>query len=513
MLISGATIADALHTRWGFSYETANVVQQQREVLQVLPLDPFGELNPQTLYISRVSALSQMRGKLSDLQLLCIGDAPVPVWCEYQHDLNLFVFPESITLETLLKNARQVFISFLQAKLDNASFMEACSNATNFAGLFRAAATLGNLAVILLDFNGRVLAMSHEVSTEDPLWHQIQDSGSAQSLGLYRADTRLRPMPKSNFYYQSLGGWGVQMGTLMVLCEDGAPSELMLKRIEVLVFYIESLMAKTSIVPNSEKHKFDEFVLSLLAGRTYSEETVASRLDHYCYFCESPFYVLVVQFGVRDPAQDYQELEKYLILQPGELLYYYENWAVLITSTRIRGMQVYASLENLKGFLQTHRFHMGVSQSIERFSELRQAFLQAERAISFGSLLRPDYCIHIYEDYIPYHILENCSRTTNLSNYCMQSIKNLRAYDLKNRTEPLHTLKTFLACNQNSVQTAARLFIHRNTVSYRVAKCKEIMQASLEDGEELFQVMLSIKIIEYLLAVNGEMSSEQFEGI
>ena len=39
------------------------------------------------------------------------------------------------------------------------------------------------------------------------------------------------------------------------------------------------------------------------------------------------------------------------------------------------------------------------------------------------------------------------------------------------------------------------------------------MQASLEDGEELFQVMLSIKIIEYLLAVNGEMSSEQFEGI
>ena len=52
--------------------------------------------------------------------------------------------------------------------------------------------------------------------------------------------------------------------------------------------------------------------------------------------------------------------------------------------------------------------------------------------------------------------------------------------------------------NQNSTLTAKDLFIHRNTMLYRINKIKELTNIDFSNTEETFQVLLSYKIMNYI---------------
>lgn len=47
------------------------------------------------------------------------------------------------------------------------------------------------------------------------------------------------------------------------------------------------------------------------------------------------------------------------------------------------------------------------------------------------------------------------------------------------------------------MRTAEILFIHRNTVRYRINKCMELLGSDLEDGNEIFAFILSLRMLEY----------------
>ncbi|WP_024794963.1 PucR family transcriptional regulator [Tomitella biformata] len=54
--------------------------------------------------------------------------------------------------------------------------------------------------------------------------------------------------------------------------------------------------------------------------------------------------------------------------------------------------------------------------------------------------------------------------------------------------ELLASLREYLACGMHVERTAERLFVHQNTVRYRVARCEEAIQASLRDPRVAMEV-------------------------
>jgi hypothetical protein len=55
-------------------------------------------------------------------------------------------------------------------------------------------------------------------------------------------------------------------------------------------------------------------------------------------------------------------------------------------------------------------------------------------------------------------------------------------------SELIATLRAYLACGMHVERTATRLFVHQNTVRYRIARFEELTGASLGDIEVLFEV-------------------------
>ena len=81
--------------------------------------------------------------------------------------------------------------------------------------------------------------------------------------------------------------------------------------------------------------------------------------------------------------------------------------------------------------------------------------------------------------------------------YCHQNIQELGDYDRLHHTELCATLQVYLEQTKSLVRTAEILFIHRNTVRYRINKCMELLGSDLEDGNEIFALILSLRMLEY----------------
>lgn len=138
---------------------------------------------------------------------------------------------------------------------------------------------------------------------------------------------------------------------------------------------------------------------------------------------------------------------------------------------------------------------VGVSGKFHDIHLLRKALNEAQDALEVGSRLHSDYSVFKFEDYSTYIMLEHLSRTEDISRYSNHVIQQLQRYDEANGTELLHTLSTYVNCNCSIKETAAAMFMHRNSVIYRLNNIRKICDVNLDDPDTQFSIRLSFCIL------------------
>lgn len=74
------------------------------------------------------------------------------------------------------------------------------------------------------------------------------------------------------------------------------------------------------------------------------------------------------------------------------------------------------------------------------------------------------------------------------------TIINLIKYDNNYNSELLKTLSIYFECELNISQTSKKLFIHRNTLNYRLNKIREILGYDFKNPKYLYTLYLAIKV-------------------
>ena len=75
-----------------------------------------------------------------------------------------------------------------------------------------------------------------------------------------------------------------------------------------------------------------------------------------------------------------------------------------------------------------------------------------------------------------------------------KTLGKLIAYDNERNAELVTTLEGFFACHGNLTQTANKLHIHRNTLTYRLEQIASITQLDLDDPDARFSLQLALKL-------------------
>lgn len=135
----------------------------------------------------------------------------------------------------------------------------------------------------------------------------------------------------------------------------------------------------------------------------------------------------------------------------------------------------------------------GVASSL---LNVQNSYDQAEQSIADGSR---DETYSYLLSYKPRNMKElfKFIPEKEVRDTCRVTLKQL-AYP-KNQTEEdlRKTLQTYLFCGSCITKTAETLFVHRNTIKYRLKKCEEILGTDLSEEETCFQIQLALLLTEY----------------
>ncbi|WP_433570024.1 PucR family transcriptional regulator [Tractidigestivibacter sp.] len=139
-------------------------------------------------------------------------------------------------------------------------------------------------------------------------------------------------------------------------------------------------------------------------------------------------------------------------------------------------------------------WHAAVSLSFDSVEGLKLAYRQAEHAMSYGVRLKPGDALYDYRNYLIYDFLEDVSHHTRLRDYVLPVWTQIKDYDRQHDTEYGATLATYLRYSKDINRTAEILFVHRNTVRYRLERISELFGVDLEDDTTSANLVLSNEI-------------------
>lgn len=93
-----------------------------------------------------------------------------------------------------------------------------------------------------------------------------------------------------------------------------------------------------------------------------------------------------------------------------------------------------------------------------------------------------------------YQLLTALGTNPEASRFFRKTLGRLITHDDNKNAELVETLEAFFTCHGNLSQTANRLHIHRNTLTYRLERIAAITQLDLDDPDARFSLQLALKL-------------------
>lgn len=145
--------------------------------------------------------------------------------------------------------------------------------------------------------------------------------------------------------------------------------------------------------------------------------------------------------------------------------------------------------------------HIGIGTRLLDFKNVILSYKRARAAVSMA--VQFDYPFMSFDEMGVYQILFSIEDTQILENMYHQLLDPLINYDQKHNGELEKTLYYYLIYDGNQQLMAKNLYMHRNTISYRLTKIKELIQCDLLSFEEKLPYMLAYYIKEMKIKENS----------
>jgi sugar diacid utilization regulator len=135
---------------------------------------------------------------------------------------------------------------------------------------------------------------------------------------------------------------------------------------------------------------------------------------------------------------------------------------------------------------------VGIGNSYKDLKMMKQSLNEAELAIDSAKCQGLDDTITKYKDIGIYGLLFSINNRTVLENYFTET---LGAINIENKDNNLiEILETYLNENCNITVTAEKLFLHRNTLKYKIKKIEELLNCDLHNFDDCIKVKIALYI-------------------
>ncbi|MCL4517099.1 MAG: PucR family transcriptional regulator ligand-binding domain-containing protein [Firmicutes bacterium] len=139
-----------------------------------------------------------------------------------------------------------------------------------------------------------------------------------------------------------------------------------------------------------------------------------------------------------------------------------------------------------------------VSVGIGRFYpdvlDLRRSYAEAREALLLGKRVWGGESVVHYDDLGVYRLLLKCADPNEVRVFVQEYLGRLVEYDKAHKTAMIKTLDAYLKANSCLADAAGSLFIHVNSLKYRLRQIQEILGVNLSDPEVVLNLRMAMKI-------------------
>ncbi len=180
---------------------------------------------------------------------------------------------------------------------------------------------------------------------------------------------------------------------------------------------------------------------------------------------------------------------------PNDLMIRYRSCVIILLSRK----QPISSeeMDTMEATLHSYRIICGISSCFSMLNQLSAYYQQALAALDIGRRVNGSCNLYLYNDYIEYVFIRKYAETEDPLQYVMPGLLGFANDDRPQNTGMLKTLLYYIKHNRSVQKTSQALTIHRNTVTYRVSKCAELLGLDLNDGLQMLHLIHSLQILEY----------------
>jgi len=175
----------------------------------------------------------------------------------------------------------------------------------------------------------------------------------------------------------------------------------------------------------------------------------------------------------------------------------WESYLICLVGTDRNGLITPETDQALRKLAKAHHLLVGVSNVFSQISQFSEFFEQAQEVLKFANRMKRSDPIFYYLDFALYMMLDRIDDGKFLAQCCHPALQQLSRYDQKNGTDLLPTLSTYTMTGFNKTTTAKEMYIHRNTVNYRIQQIEQLCGIDLSDEKLLFTLQLSFQLHAY----------------
>ncbi len=165
--------------------------------------------------------------------------------------------------------------------------------------------------------------------------------------------------------------------------------------------------------------------------------------------------------------------------------FYYASYFVIIMNAMTKE-QVRRIVDDFAAKIQRRMTEdsvvIGVSSQVTDITNLHVAYARAKAAVQMACARK--MALQYFDDMGIYRLLFSVQDTALLRELCEKPLAPLLEYDKAHGSEYINTLALYLKYDGSIQKVAAELFVHRNTIQYRMNNIRQLLDCQLETQQE-----------------------------
>lgn len=341
--------------------------------------------------------------------------------------------------------------------------------------------------ILLLDYYYNTI-----YSTSDKISVKIQDNleNNIENLNIYMNN---RKVEKESCVVQKIFSKDIIFGYITIFDTDTLSFDK-LNVIEQFSLMFAIFFYKNDIVLEREKRIQENLLLDIIEGKITYDRDIIEAENRVNLKMKFPQFIYLLEFKNSD----------FLKLAISKLEYNYRNKGMLLRFIVLEKIiiifvnkeykyQLDNSIEEFikKGYL----YSVGISSLIKSIKDYKRAYEQAKISSYIGKSINKNDIIFNYDDYFIYRLISEVKNQNILMDMIEDKFGKL--LQEKDSETLLITLMSLINNNFNRKDTAKELYIHYNTLLYRIKKLKEL-EILNDDSKNLSDYVLCFYIYKWL---------------